>query len=208
MIVKLLSGFFAQKNNNHKIQDRIVFEGVHSIDLTCWWLDAFTISERKLIYEIFTPNEIELSGSSAKRPIFTISSFNITNEPILPFIENLSQYISKHDELANRVFLKYLELAQLDPMCDTEMLKTCKDYRNWFFARQMNFYHLSNYKKMDTRKVAFSYGNYEKAPDDCKGLDGKVFSVDSGIVTDHWGAYSPNCRCVLLPEIEEGVLID
>lgn len=175
------------------------------MDLTDWWLQAFFNAERELIVREFAPNTKGFIGQHDKEPIFTIDSFNIKDEAIIPFLENLSVWLRKHDKISKKIYLKFLEVAQTDPICDSNLLLNDKAYCNWIISRHLTLYNTHCQRKLGVENVTFDYGNYEPAPEICKELSGKSFNYisDAEIIFSHWEIYKPECRCVLVPNYDD-----
>ncbi|AMW78653.1 hypothetical protein AMD27_06980 [Acinetobacter sp. TGL-Y2] len=180
-----------------------------NIDLTGWWLQNFFNAERELIVREFTPNKMGLIGQYDKEPLFTVDSFNIKDEAIIPFLESLSVWLRKYDKISKKIYAKFLEVSQLDPLCEVDLLLNDKAYRNWIILRHLTLYSIHCQLRLEVKSVEFNYGNYDRAPDICKELSGKSFSFidDRDIIFSHWEIYKPTCRCTLLPNYE-GILIE
>lgn len=201
---KFILKFFNSKNTQNSI---VEFTGLHNMDLTDWWTNTFTHQERSIIYQKFYPNFCDMLGNR-NRSIFTENNFAIEDEAVIPFMENLSTYMRNYDDITSKIFLKFLDISKIDPICDSELLSTSKDYKNWFILRQLILYNIKNFNQLGVKRVSFNDGNYAKAIDECKSLNGKKFDLNESIILEHWKKYKPTCRCVLLPEIEEGLLVD
>ncbi|ENV26700.1 hypothetical protein [Acinetobacter baumannii] len=184
--------------------------GLFNIDLTDWWKSSFSSEERELIYSEFKPNTQDGIGTSTKDSIFTIDDFNINNEAVIPFLENLSRWLRKHKEISNKIYLKFIEVSTADPICDVQRLREDKNYLEWFISRNLVLFNIFSFVNLEVKNISFNYGNFERAPNICKELNNKVFNLktDLDLIVNHWGSYEPNCRCVLLPEIENDLLID
>ncbi|MEC6000784.1 hypothetical protein [Acinetobacter pittii] len=184
--------------------------GLFNIDLTDWWKSSFSSEERELIYSEFKPNTQDGLGTSTKDSIFTIDEFNINNEAVIPFLENLSRWLRKHKEISNKIYLKFIEVSTADPICDVQRLREDKNYLEWFLSRNLVLFNIFSFLNLEVKNISFNYGNFERAPNICKELNNKVFNLktDLDLIVNHWGSYEPNCRCVLLPEIENDLLID
>lgn len=193
-----------------KEDDPNLYLGLFNIDLTDWWKSTFSTQERELICNEFKPNSQGILGGSTRTTIFTVDHFNIKDEAVIPFLENLSNWLSKHQEISQKIFLKFIDVANYDPICNKQKLIEDKHYRNWVILRNLVFFNIYCLKKMNLERVQFSFGNYEAAPEVCRMIDGKVFNLNSelSLIVQHWDEYKPACRCVLFPEIEEGILID
>lgn len=180
-----------------------------NLDLTDWWLQTFFNAERELIVKEFTPNTMGVIGQYDKEPIFTVDSFDIKDEAIIPFLENLSIWLRKHDKISKKIYAKFLEVAQLDPICNADLLINDKAYRNWVILRHLCLYNIHCQLRLEVKTATFNFGNYDPAPDICKELSGKSFSFvnDRDVIFSHWEIYKPTCRCVLLPDYED-ILID
>lgn len=181
-----------------------------NIDLTEWWLSSFSLHERKTIFDKFSPNRSGIFGEVKDEPTFTIQSFKVVDEPVIPFLKNLSEWMKKDEDLSQRIYLKFIEISSYDPICDLEKLKNDREFENWIILRHLCLNNIRCMKRMDVKSASFSYGNYELAPLDCKNLHSKQFSLEHELnfIIDHWNTYKPKCRCCLLPVIEDGILID
>lgn len=186
------------------------YTGLFNLDLTDWWKTIFSTQEREIICNAFQPNTQGMLGESNRKTIFTVDNFNIVDEAVIPFLENLSNWFSKNEEISQKIFLKFVDVANCDPICNKQKLIEDKHYRNWFILRNLVFFNVHCFKKRNLEKVRFNFGNYEAAPEVCKMLDGQVFNlnVELNSIVQHWEEYKPTCRCVLFPEIEEDILID
>lgn len=187
------------------------YMGLFDLDLTDWWLITFNDEERKIITSLFLPNTFDLSGKDHNNLIFSVDLFYIKHEAVIPFMDGLAKfYLNKHEYLAKKVFEKFIDISNMDPVCDSRKLREDKKYRNWFILRNLVFHNIYRLRKMNVQNVGFSYGNYEPAPEICKKMNGKVFNLekDMDLILQHWSDYMPECRCALLPEIEDGILID
>ncbi|HID9521922.1 TPA: hypothetical protein ACXI2C_003392 [Acinetobacter baumannii] len=203
--MNFIKKLFENKNNNSNR-----YMGLFNIDLTDWWRASFTLEERELIYSEFKPNAQDIWGTSLTESMFTINDFNINNEAVIPFLENLSRWLRKHEVVSKKIFLKFIDVSTIDPICDVKKLSEDKNYLEWFLSRNLVFFNIYSFNKLDVKNICFSYGNFEQAPDICKDLDKKIFNLknDFDLILMHWGDYEPNCRCVLLPELENDLLID
>lgn len=203
--MNFIKNIFKKKEDEPKL-----YAGLFNLDLTDWWKTTFSTQERELICNVFRPNFQGVLGESNRTTIFTVDNFNIIDEAVIPFLENLSKWLSQNEEISQKIFLKFVDVANYDPICNKQKLIEDKHYRNWFILRNLVFFNIHCFKKMNLEKVKFNFGNYEAAPEVCKMLDGKVLNlnVELNLIVQHWEEYKPTCRCVLFPEIEEDILID
>jgi hypothetical protein len=201
---------FIKKLFEKKNYESNKYIGLFNIDLTDWWQSTFSSAERGLICSEFKPNTQDILGASTNGSIFTIDDFKIKNEAVIPFLENLSKWLRKHEEISNKIFLKFIDVSTADPICDIQRLRVDKIYLEWFISRNLVLFNIFSFLNMGVKNISFSYGNFEQAPNNCKELNNKVFNLksDLDLIVGHWGSYEPNCRCVLLPEIENDLLID
>ncbi|MDQ9023299.1 hypothetical protein RFI02_19575 [Acinetobacter sichuanensis] len=179
------------------------------LDLTDWWLQTFFNAERELIVREFTPNTMGSTRQHDKQSIFTVDSFNIKDLAIIPFLENLSVWLRKQDKISKKIYAKFLEVAQLDPICNADLLMHDKAYRNWIILRHLTLYNIHCQLRLGVNRVTFDFGNYDRAPDICKELNGKLFSFidDKDTIFSHWEIYKPTCRCILHPNYDD-ILIE
>ncbi len=88
-----------------------MYTGLFNLDLTDWWKATFSTQERELIYNEFRPNSQGVLGESNRTTIFTVDNFNIKDEAVIPLLENLSSWSSKHKEISQKIFLKFIDVA-------------------------------------------------------------------------------------------------
>ncbi|MDK2223304.1 hypothetical protein [Acinetobacter baumannii] len=203
--MNFIKKLFENKNNNSNR-----YMGLFNIDLTDWWRASFTLEERELIYSEFKPNAQDIIEDTYNENIFSINEFNIKNEAVIPLLENLSRWLRQYEEISKKFFLKFVEVSAADPICDFKRLSEDQNYLNWFVSRNLILFNINTFRKLDVKNICFSYGNFERAPNICKDLNYKVFNLenDFDLIVKHWECYEPNCRCALLPEIENDLIID
>lgn len=182
--------------------------GLFEINLTDWWMSEFTDSERDSFFDLLKQKHFDFTELN-KRTVINNESFLIIDEAIIPFLENLSVWLKPSPELSHKLFLKFLDVAALDPVADCTKLANDKLYRNWFILRHLSLYNIHSQRKMGVESAEFNDGNYETVPATCKELNGKSFSFndDLDFIISHWQDFKPTCRCVLLPNYSD-ILID
>ncbi|MGQ0953113.1 hypothetical protein ACT4ZQ_07940 [Acinetobacter baumannii] len=158
--MNFIKKLFENKNNNSNR-----YMGLFNIDLTDWWRASFTLEERELIYSEFKPNAQDIWGTSLTESMFTINDFNINNEAVIPFLENLSRWLRKHEVVSKKIFLKFIDVSTIDPICDVKKLSEDKNYLEWFLSRNLVFFNIYSFNKLDVKNICFSYGNFEQAPE-------------------------------------------
>jgi hypothetical protein len=182
--------------------------GLFEINLTDWWKSEFTCNERNMVLALLEKKGFNFFELKLKA-ILNNESFQIIDESVIPLMENLSIWCNQYPELSRKIFLKFLDVAKLDPIADCAKLENDKLYRNWFTLRHLSLYNIHNQRKMGVESAEFNDGSYENAPDACKQLSGKSynFNCDLDFIISHWCEFKPTCRCILLPNYED-ILID
>lgn len=182
--------------------------GIFEMNLTEWWLSEFSDLEREEIVSLFSPNFFDLC-SSPKKPVFTKSCFDIKDNAVIPFLENLSIYLKNYRNYQDKIFSKFLDVSDLDPVANRYKLREDNAYKNWFVLRHLCFFNISRMMKMGVQSVDFHSGNYEASHEECQNLHLLTFDLieDKNLIFHHWQNYKENCRCVLLPNYED-ILIE